>query len=263
MTDDADAGLDGLWTEDGGLEAPRGPRIGAIVGGFLALAASAVLAWWAANPERSAAPPAPAVPAHASAPVQPLRYASDEPDPAQVKQAYTEVQKAFTERGGPALVEISLSCAQKTPADPRRLDYCLAFDVYAAEIVHGAPDAADQADWFEQAPDRDLALARSVLPEDVDAANRLAQVRALTVAVLPKPKPTPAKARPVRARRHHAVKAKVKAKPKPAHLRKAHAVRPKPAHRAAATSVSDEPRIPAGAAGVVPPGPWDDEVPPH
>jgi hypothetical protein len=51
-------------------------------------------------------------------------------------------------------------------------------------------DAAEgQGGWFAGSGDRGLALARSALPEGVDAHNRLAQVAALTTAVLPKVKP--------------------------------------------------------------------------
>ena len=249
MTDEADAPLNGVWTE-----APaESRRIGTILAGAVALAASAALAWWAAGPDRTGepAPPAPA-PAVAQAPEPapaPLRYAPDEPDPRQVKEAWRKVQTAFIDGGAQALVQGSLACAKETPADPRRLDYCLAFDDYAEEIVRGAPDAAAQADWFSGAADRDLALAQSVLPAGVEAANRLAQVSALTTAVLPKPKPAPKpKAKPRPKPKRHALRAHAARHVRHAPQAKAHAA-PSPERSAAAPPDAD--------------APWAAELPPH
>ncbi|MDE2487380.1 MAG: hypothetical protein KGO51_08280 [Alphaproteobacteria bacterium] len=229
MTDEAEVGPPGLWLDEDAPPSRRGPRIGALAAGFLALAASAALAWWVAHPQRTPAPPAPAPPPRPAAASQPLRYASDEPDPAQVRRAYGDVQKAFAEGGPDALVQASLACASDAPADPGRLDYCLAFDDYAALVVRGARDAQAQTQWFGAAPDRDLALARSVLPQDVDAGNRLAQVSALTTAVLPKPKlahPRP-HVRPTRARRRAEAHERPRARERPGPRRER---RPAPHH---------------------------------
>jgi hypothetical protein len=214
MTDDAEAGLRSVWALEGEPRAAARPMAGAVVTAAAAITASAALAWWVAHPARAPAPPPPLASAVAPEPPQPLRYADAEPDPDQVRQAWREARARFTQGGAQALVARSVACAKALAADPRRLDFCLAFDVYAAEIAGGAPDAGPQADWFAATGDRDLALARSALPQTVDAGNRLAQVEALTTAVLPKPEPAASDARP---------------QPRPTHRTARHAA----AHRAA------------------------------
>jgi hypothetical protein len=227
---------------DADLPAPRG-RVGVLVAGLVALAASAGLAWWTLSPDREPAAPAPdlrpALQAQAPAAPQPLRYAPDEPDPGQVKRAHGDVQAAYVAGGPQVLVRASAACAGALPADPARLDYCLAYDTYAREIVSADADKG-AADWFAD-QGRDLALARTALPGGSDAGNRLQQVEALAQAVLPKPviekpkpKPKP-KAKP-HPKAHAKTHAKVKARPA-AH--RPHAVRAAP-HRTA-----DYPRTPA------------------
>jgi hypothetical protein len=73
------------------------------------------------------------------------------------------------------VVGFARSCAQSVRSDPGVLDFCLAFDIFAAAL-----DFDDPADdeWLSQAPQRDVDLARSVLPPGADAAARLARVRA-------------------------------------------------------------------------------------
>jgi hypothetical protein len=165
---------------------PRRP-FGVIVAAVVALAASAGLAWWIAAPNPAADVSAvrpPTAPAAQRPAAPPLRYASAEPDPNQVRRALGEVTRTYAVGGADALVEASTACAKALAIDPRRLDYCLAYDVYASAIV--PPGSGPQADWFAEGGDRDLALARTALPRSVDAANRIAQVGALTQAVLPK-----------------------------------------------------------------------------
>lgn len=219
------------FMRDAGAVAPRG-RAGGIVAAALALAASAGLAWWTLSPDREAAAPPPnPMPAPSSAaPVapQPLRYASDEPDPAQVKRAHADVQAAYVAGGPQALVRASAACARQVPAAPDRLDYCLGLDTYAREIVSAAADPA-AADWFAD-QGRDLALARTALPGGSDAGNRLDQVQALAQAVLPKPvverpRPKPKPKAEHKPKPHPKAHAKAKARPK--------ASRPHAARRAA------------------------------
>jgi hypothetical protein len=232
MTEDADLGLAGLAPFDGGGEPAPRSRLGVVLAALVAAAASAGLAWWVAAPGRSRVepPPAPVVAPRMAEPPQPLRYAPDEPDPAQVKRAYGDVQGAYTNGGPGALVSASTACAKATPGDPQRLDYCLAFDTYAAEIVSGGVDEAAAADWFADSGSRDLALARSALPAGADAENRLAQVSALAQAVLPKPvvaKPK-AKAKPrpkIKAKLKRRPKAKAKARSAPPPRHASHAAR--------------------------------------
>jgi hypothetical protein len=198
---------------------PRSGRLGLVLAAAVAFAASAGLAWWVAAPnpaaDVSAAPPA-APPAPPRPPPQPLRYAAADPDPVQVRQALADVQQAYADGGADALVHASTACAKLLPTDPGHLDYCLAFDVYASAIV--PPGSGPQADWFADGGERDLALARTALPASVDAANRIAQVSALTRAVVPKAPP-----KPVAVRTKHARKA-APAAPK---VVKAQVVKPK------------------------------------
>jgi hypothetical protein len=203
-------------------EPPRRP-FGMILAATVALVASAGLAWWIASPNpqadvAAAPPPSPAATSPKPKPA-PLRYAPAEPDATQVRQALADVQQAYADGGAEGLVQASAACARQLPLDPRRLDYCLAYDVYAAQIVPpGSGPAA--ADWFKEARDRDVALVAAALPAGVDAANRMAQVGELTRAVLPseaaEPKPPTlrvAKATPAKPGKAAATKAKsVKAK---------------------------------------------------
>ena len=197
-------GLDGLSPVEGPGEGPAGPRAGRLIAAAVAIAASAGLAWWAAgsrHPDSAARPPPAAQPPAAAPAPQPLRFAAAEPDPAQVRQAYGEAQGVYAAGGPDALVRTSTACAKATPGDPQRLDYCLAFDVYASEIVAGGAGDAAAADWFGDAGARGLALARGALPEGVDAAGRLAQVAALAQAEVPKPPAAKPSARPKVRRR--------------------------------------------------------------
>jgi len=193
MADDVQAGLEADAPEAEALayEPPRS-RLGLVLAALIAVAASAGLAWWLAAPDRSAAvdaiPAQAAAPPPAAAPAPPLRYAAAEPDPDQVRRAWVDVRQTYIDGGPDALVRASQACARSTPDNPQTLDYCLAYDIYAAEVAPS--DAAQgQGGWFAGSGDRGLALARSALPDGVDAHNRLAQVAALTTAVLPKLKP--------------------------------------------------------------------------
>lgn len=221
---------------------PRRRGFGVALAAAVALVASAGLAWWVAEPnpaaDVAAAPPQPA--AAPPQPPPPLRYAAADADPAQVRDALADVKQAYSEGGAEGLVQSSAACARELSSDPRRLDYCLAYDVYAAQVVppSAGPSAAD---WFKESRDRDLALARAALPASVDAAARMAQVDELTHAVLPKPatqaKPPPA----VKARQ---VGKPAAAKPRPV---KAKAVKPKsPRSKVVRTRSSSEPWRPPG-----------------
>lgn len=203
---------------------PPPRRFGVVLAALVALFASAGLAWWVAkpNPDSSvaAAPPPPEAPAASAAPSKPaapVRYAAGDPDPAQVRQALADVQQAYADGGAEGLLQASGACARQLAADPGRLDYCVAYDVYAAQIM--PPDSGPAAaDWFREAPDRDLALARAALPASVDANNRLTQVAELTRAVVaPRARSESAPVQVAKAAPHRpvAVKTKQVGKPKP------------------------------------------------
>ena len=151
----------------------RGLRLGVALGAAAAALVSAGLVYWIgagedrgmSSPQRLAAPPARTA------------YASAKADAGQVLRAYDQVQDIYAEQGTNGVVGFSRSCAASLRSDPGVLDFCLAFDSFAAAL--GGEDAAAR-DWWAQAEARDLAMARSVLPPGQDPAARLAQVRALT-----------------------------------------------------------------------------------
>ena len=189
-----------------------GSRVGMVVAALIAVGASAGLAWWFAVPDRAAdvsARPAPQFaasrPPNTEAPA-PLRFAAADPDPGQVREAWVDVRQGYAEAGPSGLVRASQACAKGLPAAPQRLDYCLAYDIYASAV---APQRGDGADWFANAGDRDLALALTALPQGVSPDNRLAQVAFLTKAVLPKAAPARPKSQAVRAVRKPPVRAKI------------------------------------------------------
>ena len=195
-------------------EAPSpGSRVGMVVAALVALGASAGLAWWFAGPDRAADVSAPAAPQFAAPPplpkteaAAPLQFAAVDPDPDQVRQAWADVRQGYAEAGPAGLVRASQACAKGLPAAPQRLDYCLAYDIYASAI---APQGRDGGDWFANAGDRDLALARTALPQRVSPDNRLAQVASLTKAVLPKAAPARPKPQSIHAVRKTAARAKI------------------------------------------------------
>ena len=202
MWEDADQGGEPPASPIEGPEPPPPRRsAGVAFAALLAAAAAAGFGWWIGTPRPVAtAPPPVGFVAERPAPV---RYASAEPVPAQVRQAYDQVRAAYADGGAEALVRASQACAQRLQRDPRNLDRCLAFDVYAGDVLPEPAASPDNgAAWFHDGDARAVALARSALPVEVDASDRVAQVRALTIAVLPKPpKPPPAGVRRIAERR--------------------------------------------------------------
>jgi hypothetical protein len=216
MAEHVQAGFaDDARDDDDLLEAAVRPGLGMVLAGVVALAASGGLAWWfaaAGRPADISAAPAPPPPPKVEA-AQPIRYAAADPDPQDIRRAWSDVQQAYGEAGPEALVRGSQACARGVPGDPQRLDYCLAYDLYASDVAPGGA-----GDWFSGSGDRGLALARTALPDGVDAHNRIAQVAALTRAVLPRAAPAKPRPQVVHAVRRaparaHAVKARALRKP--------------------------------------------------
>jgi hypothetical protein len=103
-------------------------------------------------------------------------YAPPRPNADQVVRAYDQLQEIYADQGVRGVVDFDRACANSLRTDPGALDFCLAFDIYATSLQ--AEEESAQA-WLAGADARDLDLARSALPPGVDAAGRLAQVRAL------------------------------------------------------------------------------------
>ena len=150
--------------EDPWRGAPR--RGWPVFGVVFALLVSAGLVWWLVGSDTS---PAPAVVVHA-APKGVIR-ASATADPAQVQRAFEAVQDAYADGGADGLARADADCAAALKADARVLDYCLAFDLFAAAVAPevGRADAAETR----------LAQAGAALPPGVDPGRRVAEVRAL------------------------------------------------------------------------------------
>lgn len=205
-----------------GASAPEPRRSGVALAAIVALAVFAGLGLWLssrAEPEASLRQAIAAVAPGLPAAPQPVRYAAADPAPAQVKAAYDHVRTVYADGGPDALVKASAACAKGLSREPRQLDRCLAFDMYAADILPaGGGDEA--AAWFHD-PDRALALARSALPAGADAADRIGQVRALTMAVLPKPRIERVRAAPARLQKARRVAARRARPPRRARLVKA------------------------------------------
>jgi uncharacterized protein YecT (DUF1311 family) len=170
---------------------PSGSRRGAIVGAVLAAAASAGLAWYLTGPEPTAPPP----PKPEVAQVAPkLQLASLNADPAQVERAYEQVQNVYAEQGVAGLARFSEGCGEALAKDPRVLDFCLAFDLFAQAV---APPSGDQAAWFAAGETRRLRLTQAALPAGADPQARIDAVEQLmrrasgTEAARPEPQPTP------------------------------------------------------------------------
>jgi len=165
--------------------APSGARrFGPILGGALALAASAGFAWWVAAPQQAPTPPASASVRAAAAPPKPQLRAPAKPEEAQVRRAYAAFQDAYADGGAPGVERARATCAQTLGADPRILDYCLAFDMFAAAVAGGGPPQAVDAGR--------LAAARAALPPGSDAALRIAEVGQLAKLVSLGDEPQPA-----------------------------------------------------------------------
>jgi hypothetical protein len=173
--------------------APRGERrLGPILGVILALAASAGLAWWFATPQEAPSIPALAgkAPATRASPARPPPSAPAKPEEAQVRRAYDAFQDAYADGGAPGVARARQSCAQALAADPRILDYCLAFDMFAAAM--GDRRAPAGADAERQA------AARAALPSGSDPALRIAEVGQLAKLVSLGDVPEPPVARAAR-----------------------------------------------------------------
>lgn len=149
------------------LPPPRARRGLPVLGVLIALVFSGGLVWWLTAPETPVNnPPAVVRPAPAPAPKAPPAA-----DPAQVQQAFEAVQDAYADGGADGLTRANADCAAALRSDPRVLDYCLAFDLFATavapEIARSHPETAR------------LEAARAALPPGVDPAARIATVRTL------------------------------------------------------------------------------------
>lgn len=157
------------------IEAPParpGPRRwGVAAAAGLAALASAGLAWWLSAPQRPA--PAPAV---AEAPRPAAVRAPAAADEDQVRQAYEQVQTVYATTGVDGLARFARTCEAALAKDARVLDYCLAFEMFAAAV---APPEGEAGQWFASGGPRRLTLASTALPAGADPGRRIAEVEQL------------------------------------------------------------------------------------
>ncbi|WP_374471003.1 hypothetical protein [Phenylobacterium sp.] len=165
-------------------EPPRRPLVGLIAAGVLVVAASGGLAWWFSS-EDDSRPRNVSTEQLAKAGQRPAALtptAAPEADVAQVRRAYEQFQVVYADMGRDGLEAFSRDCAGAVGGDPRILDYCLAFDAFAATVSGDTP-------WFGEADARHVELARSALPPGVEPAQRIADVRRLTRSPSGAPEP--------------------------------------------------------------------------
>lgn len=160
-------------------------KAGVVVGALGAALISVGFGWWISGEDRGRmVSSAEATPVAVERPVRPvISVAASAADPVQVRRAYDEVQAVYADGGAPALADFAHECAETLRGDPRILDFCLAFDMYAAAL---APKAGEAAQWFQVGEARRLRLTRDALPPGADAEARLAEIgrlmRAATAA---------------------------------------------------------------------------------
>lgn len=182
-------------------------RLGArvVAGALIAAVASGALAWWLSSDDRGRmtaqgdTQPAVVEPQSRIAPIR----ASTAADPAQVRRAYDEVRSVYADGGAPALARFAQECSATLASDPRILDYCVSFDMYAAAL---APSEGEAAQWFQVGEARRLRLARAALPQGADAEARLAEIGQLMRAATrapdaPQPVAAPAAVTPAPTQR--------------------------------------------------------------
>jgi len=145
------------------------PRVGAFIGASLAAIVSAGLVYWlGTGRDMTLSTPAP--------PPMVKAYAPAKPDAGQVVRAYEQVQQVYADQGRSGVAKFARSCAAKVSSDPASLDFCVAFDIYAASLIG---DGEQARAWRADANVRDMSLARAALPPAQDPAERLGWIREL------------------------------------------------------------------------------------
>lgn len=190
MAGQADAWWDDLRQEAELPPPPPRSRGPVILGAVIAVAASAGFGWWLSAPGESRFEN-PAVLQVQPEP-QAVRLAGATADEEQVRRAYEEFSLVYANSGPEGLARFSESCQQSMAGDPRILDFCLAFDMFA-DAVRAAPDA----DVPGKAQARRVALVQTALPAQADPDRRIEEVQRLMRVVSGVGEAPPAFASPV------------------------------------------------------------------
>jgi hypothetical protein len=175
------------WWEDLRQEAelpPAAPRskTPVILGAIAAIFLSGSLAWWLTSPDDGGFRN-PAI-TQVRPQVEPVRIANPAADQEQVRRAYEEFATVYANSGAEGLARFQASCEASLKGDPRILDFCLAFDLFA-DAVRADTALAGKDDA------RRLALVRASLPAGADPDGRIQDVRRLMRLVTGGPEAPP------------------------------------------------------------------------
>lgn len=148
--------------------APARSKAPMVLGVIGAAAVAGAVGWWLASPGQTHFDN-PTIQA-ARAPV--VRAAAPVADAEQVRRAYEEFGLVYANSGADGLARFNESCEASLRADPRILDFCLAFDLFAGAVE--APGAEPPG----KAQARRMAMVQAALP-GADPDVRLSEVRRL------------------------------------------------------------------------------------
>jgi hypothetical protein len=149
-------------------EPPTRSRAPIIAGLVAATAIAGGLGWWLSSPSKTYFDN----PTIQAAPAEAARVARPTADPEQVRRAYDEFGLVYASSGDEGLTRFAESCQASLRADPRILDFCLAFELFADTVRDPLAEPAGKA----QA--RRVALVQSAAP-GADPDVRIAEVRRL------------------------------------------------------------------------------------
>jgi len=161
-----------------------------VVGSLLALLLRPNLDEGADEPDRAPAAAAQEEEERGSAPefrISAAREAYRPPDRDAVAEAYAAAGRVYAAEGVSGLARNGLECFRQLEQSStyRQLDYCLAFDAFAAAVnqrVQGGQPAPPDS-YFGQAAERHLAVAEAVIGEEGDASARLSDLRRMAIEV--------------------------------------------------------------------------------
>lgn len=168
----------------------RRNRALALAGAAAALAALFAVLWmlFGGQERDRQPPPAAASPPTVASPALPeqaqVAYAAPNGD--RVARAYADVGRVYRTGGASELARTSRACFEHLQAAPSYglLDYCLAFDAFAAAVMRrlsGDADILPASSWFGQAPQRGLQTAQALMGPQGDGSARLLDIRRLAL----------------------------------------------------------------------------------
>lgn len=149
-------------------EPPSRPKAPLIVGLVAATAVAGGVGWWLSSPGQTYFDN----PTLQTAPAAMPRAATPTADAEQVRRAYNDFGQVYAESGAGGLSRFAESCEASLRSDPRILDFCLAFGLFADTVRDPVAEPAGDAEA------RRAALVQTALP-GADPEVRIAEVRRL------------------------------------------------------------------------------------